>query len=121
MNQQAVHVVGVEDFAVVVNGGKDVLGLAGDFGLEEELLAGQAFDGALDPFERAVALGAVEVGDALVVGVADEGAELLLAQGELDVAAVAAGAEAQAAELKAGLAQGHLVHRRAFGGPRLRC
>ena len=91
------------------------LGFAGDLGLDEELLAGQALDGAADPVERLVALGAVEVGDALVVGVADELVEALLAEGVLDVAAVAAGAEAQAAELEAGLAQGDLVHGGALG------
>ena len=41
---------------------------------------------------------------------------VLLAQGVLHVAAVAAGAETQAAQFKAGLAERHLVHGRAPGG-----
>ena len=116
MDEQAVHVIGIEDLAVVVNGLEDLLGFAGDFGLEEDLFAREPFDGAGDPIEGLVGLGAVEVGDALVVGVADEVVEVLLAEGVLDVAAVAAGAEAEAAEFEAGLAQRDLVHRSAFGG-----
>jgi len=46
----------------------------------------------------------------------DELVEGLLAEGKLDVAAVAAGAEAQTAELNTGLAEGDLVHGGAFGG-----
>ena len=47
-------------------------GLAGNLGLDEQLLAGQALDGAADPLKCRVRLRAVEVRDALVVGVVDE-------------------------------------------------
>ena len=46
----------------------------------------------------------------------DEFVEVILAEGGLDVAVVAAGAKAQPAEFDAGLAQRHLVHRGAFAG-----
>jgi len=115
MDQQAVHVVGVKNLAVPVNGGEHLVGFAGDFGLEKQLLAGQPLEGALDPVKGAVGLGAIKVGDALVVGVAHQRGERLLPQGELNMAAVGAGAEAQPAEPEAGLAQGHLIHRCAPG------
>ena len=69
--------------------------------------------GVGDPFEGGIALGAVEVGDAPIVGVANQVVEGLLAQGLLHVAAVGAGAEAEAAELEARLSQRHLVDGRA--------
>ncbi len=74
--------------------------------MDEQLLPGQALDGTAEPLEGAVALRAVEVRDPLVVGVVDELVKGLLAKGILHVAAVAAGAEAQAAQFEAGLAEG---------------
>ena len=119
VDQHAVDVVGVEHLAVAVDGLEHVLRLAGDLGLQEQLLARQSLDRPGDPIERGIALGAVEVGDAAFIGVADQVVERVLAQPLLHVAAVAAGAETEAAELQARLAERHLVHgraeRRGFG------
>src|ERR1017187_2459423 len=119
VNQQAVHVVGVEHFAVMINGGEDVGGLAGDFGLDEKFFARQSLDGVANPVERRVGLRAVKVSDALVVGVVDEVDEAVLAERGLLVAAAAAGAHAEAAQLDAGLAEGHLIHGGARGRGRV--
>src|ERR1035438_5076755 len=78
MNEQAIDVVGVEDLAMVVDGRKYLLGSVGDFRLDKQLLARQALYGAAHPIERAVALRAIEVSDALVVGIPDEFVEWFL-------------------------------------------
>src|ERR1039458_8901265 len=116
MNEQAIDVVSVEYLAVVVDGREHLVGFAGDFGLDEQLLTRQALDGGPHPLEGAVALRAIEVSDALVVGIMDELVEIRLTQVVLGIPAVAASAEAQAAQFQAGLAKGDLVHRSALGG-----
>ena len=90
--------------------------MAGDFRLNEELFSGQPFDGTAQPLKGLIGLRTVEIGDALVVGIADEAVEAFTTEVELYLSAVAAGAHAQAAELNAGLAQGDLVDGGAFGG-----
>src|ERR1035441_6721535 len=112
MNEQAIDVVGIEDLAMVIDGRKYLLGPVGDFGLDEQLLARQALYGVAHPLEGAVALRAIKIRDALVVGIPDEFVECFLPQAVLDVAAVAAGAETQAAQLNARLAKGDLVDRK---------
>ena len=115
MNQEAIHVIRVKHLAVVVDGREHLVGFAGDLGLDEQLLPRQALDGVLYPLEGAVALRAIEVSDALVVGIPDELVKRLLPKIVLDVAAVAAGAETEAAQLETGLAERDLVHRGALG------
>ena len=115
MDQHRVDIVGVINLAVPVDGGQHVLRCATNLGLEIELLAGQTFDGRANPVEGPVALGAVDVRNALVVGVTDEPVEGLLTQIALDIAAIAARSEAQAAALEAGFAQRDLICRGAFG------
>ena len=56
MNQQAVHVIGVENFPVMINGGKHVARLARHFGLDEKFFARQSFDGVADPLKGRVSL-----------------------------------------------------------------
>ena len=86
-----------------------------DFGLDENLLARQPLNGPAEPLESAVGLGAIEISDALIVGVMNEPVERLPTQGILHFSAVGAGAEPQPAQLEAGLAQGNLVDRCALG------
>ena len=57
----------------------------------------------------AVGVGGFEEADAAVVGVADEGVEVVLAEIALDGAAVTAGSEGEASDLDVGLAQGDPV------------
>src|ERR1035438_786667 len=72
MNEQAIDVVGVEDLAMVIDGRKYLVGSVGDFGLDKQLLARQALYGAAHPLEGAVALRAIKIRDALVVGIRSE-------------------------------------------------
>src|ERR1039458_4249228 len=95
MNEQAIDVVGVEDLAMVVDGREDLVRPVGDLGLDKQLLARQTLYGAAHPLEGAVALRAIEVGDALIIGISDESVESFLPQAVLDIAAVAARAETQ--------------------------
>src|SRR5512135_315554 len=97
MDQHAVDVIRVEHLPMVVDDFEHVLRLGPNLGLDKELFPGEAFDGLAYPAKGLVVLGAVEISDALVVGVTDELIELLLPQVELDVAAVAAGAEPESA------------------------
>src|SRR6266576_1620837 len=68
MDQHGIDIIGIDYLAVVVNGFEDILGLARDFGLNEHLLSGQAFDGAAKPLERLVGLRTVEISYTLIVG-----------------------------------------------------
>src|SRR5436190_19378730 len=51
MDEHRIDVIGVENFAVMVDDLEDVLGLAGDFRLNEELFSGQPFDGTAQPLK----------------------------------------------------------------------
>src|SRR5262249_20923181 len=97
-----------------INDLEDVFGLARDFGLNKELFARQSFDGAAEPLERLVSLGAIEIGDALVISVMHQAVEAFAAQFKLDLAAITAGAHAQAAEFDSSLPERDLVHGRAL-------
>ena len=111
VNQQAVHIIGVEHFAVKVDLLENVLRLVIDLGLDKELLPRQALDGIGNPVKRRVLLRAVKVSDAPIVGVANEAVEALLPQRALNVPVVAAGAKTHAAQPDARVAQRDLIHR----------
>ena len=64
-------------------------------------------------------MGGIDVRDALVISVTDQALEGLPAKIALDLAAVAACAEPQAAQRDPGSAQGHLVRCRALDSGRV--
>ncbi len=80
MDEQAVHVIGVERLAMIVNHGQHVFGPAVHLGLDEQFFARQSLDGVGDPTKRLIRLRRVNVGDAVVVGVMDEIDERVLAR-----------------------------------------
>ena len=115
VDQHAVNIIGVERFLpVLIDEPENVFGAVVDcFGLDEKFFAREALDGVGHPIEGGVGLGAIEVGDALVIGVMDEFNKLVLAHVALGVAAIAAGAKTETAEADAGVAEGDLIR----GGP----
>ena len=80
-----------------------------DFGLDKKLLPRKSPNGIRHPIKRRISLRAIKVGNALVVGIVNQTIEILLAQGALDMAAVAAGAKSEPAQSNARVAKCDLI------------
>src|SRR5579859_230039 len=104
MNEHGIDIIGVEDFAMMINHLQDILRLAGDLGLNEQFFARQSFDRTAQPLEGPIGLRAVKIGNTLIIGVADQAVKTLTAEVKLDLTAITAGSHAQATELDPGLA-----------------
>ncbi len=116
MDEHRIHVICFEHLAMIIDVLQNFIRAAANFREQKNLLAGESLDRFRHPVKGPVALGAIEIGDTLVIRVADEPVELRLPDRVLHISAVAAGAEPQPAELQAGAAQGHLVGGGAPGG-----
>jgi len=111
VEQHDVEVVGVGLAAEVVEALLGIaVGVGSDLGHEAVGVAGDAAQGdAEHAMHFGVGFGGFEEADAAVVGVTDQGVELVLAEVALDCSVVGSGAEGEARDFDVRLAQGDPV------------